>query len=78
MKVGAGIRNLCSYWLRDALQSTIKNLFFFMLSRLALGPTLLPIQWVKGDLSSGVKWPENEADHSPPTNGSIYPLPHTS
>jgi hypothetical protein len=30
-----------------------------------LGPTQPPIQWVLGVLSSGVKRPEREADHSP-------------
>jgi hypothetical protein len=38
---------------------TIKNVFFFMSSRLALGSTQLPIQWAKVALSSGVKRPEN-------------------
>jgi hypothetical protein len=43
-------------------------------SRLVLGPTQPPIQWVPGALSQGVKWPGREADHSPPTS----PTPHTS
>jgi hypothetical protein len=32
---------------------------------MALGPTQLPIQWVPGALSLGVKWQGREADHSP-------------
>jgi hypothetical protein len=28
----------------------------------------LPIQWVQGTLSPGIKRPEREADHSPPTS----------
>jgi hypothetical protein len=43
-----------------------------------------PIQWVPGAVSLGVKRPEREADHSPPStakikkSGPIPPLPHTS
>jgi hypothetical protein len=36
------------------------------MSRLALGPTQPPIQWITGALSLGVKQPGHEADHSPP------------
>jgi hypothetical protein len=35
-------------------------------SRPALGPTQAPIQWV-----SGVKLPEREADHSPPSSAEV-------
>jgi hypothetical protein len=51
-------------------------------SRPSLGPTQLPIQWVPGTLSSWIKRPEHEADHSPPTcaevkeTWSIHPLLH--
>jgi hypothetical protein len=34
-------------------------------SKLALGPTQPPIQWVLEALSLGVKQPGHEADHSP-------------
>jgi hypothetical protein len=34
-------------------------------------PTQLPIQWVPGALSSGVKWPGREADHSAPTSAEV-------
>jgi hypothetical protein len=53
-------------------------------SRPALGPTQAPIQWAPGALSSGVKRPRHESDHSPTSNaevkngGAILPLPHTS
>jgi hypothetical protein len=51
-------------------------------SRLILGPTLPPIQWVLGVLSLGVKQPRHEPHHSPPSSseiknvGPIPPLPH--
>jgi len=38
---------------------------FTIASRLALGPTQPPIQWVLGALSLGAKY---EADHSPPSS----------
>jgi hypothetical protein len=41
---------------------------FTTASRTALGPTQPPIQWVPGALSVGVKRPEREADHSPPSS----------
>jgi hypothetical protein len=39
--------------------------------RTALGPTQPPIQWVLGALSLGVKRPEREADHSPPSSAEV-------
>jgi hypothetical protein len=41
------------------------------MSRLALGPTQPPIQWVPGALSPGVKWPGHEADYSPPSSAEV-------
>jgi hypothetical protein len=49
----------------------VKNFLYSMLSRLALGPTQLPIQWVVGDVSPGVKRPGREAGHSPPTSAEV-------
>jgi hypothetical protein len=40
-------------------------------SRPALGPTQPPIQWVPRALSMGVKRPEREYDHSPPSIADI-------
>jgi len=37
----------------------------------ALWPTQLPIQWVPGAPSLGVKLPEREADHSPPSSAEV-------
>jgi hypothetical protein len=61
----------------------VKNFVFSTSSRSALGFTQHLIQWVWGALSSGVKRPGREAQHSLPTNAevkknrSIHPLPHT-
>jgi hypothetical protein len=50
------------------------------LSRPALGPTHPPIQLTPAELSQGVKLPEREADHSPPSStkfGAVPPHPRT-
>jgi len=44
---------------------------FTTASRLVLGPTQPPIQWVAGTLSLGAKHPVHEADHSPPSNAKV-------
>jgi hypothetical protein len=44
---------------------------FTTASRLALGPTQPPIQWVPGVLSLGVKQQEHEADHSTPSSAKV-------
>jgi hypothetical protein len=49
--------------------------------RLALGPTKVHMQWVLGDVSTGVMWLECEATHSSPSNakvGASLHLPHMS
>jgi hypothetical protein len=41
-------------------------------SRLALGPTQPPVQWVPGVLSPGVEArPGRDADHSPPSSAEV-------
>jgi hypothetical protein len=40
-------------------------------SRLILGATRCPIHWVPGTLSTGVKQPRCEADHSPSTSAEV-------
>jgi hypothetical protein len=44
---------------------------FTTASRMVLGPTQPPIQWVPGALSLGVKWPGRKADHSPPSSAKV-------
>jgi hypothetical protein len=44
---------------------------FSTASRPVLGPTHPPFQWVPGALSTGVKRPGPEADHSPQTNAEV-------
>jgi hypothetical protein len=46
-------------------------LLFTTASRPALGPTQLPIQWVPGVLSLGIKRPGREAEHSPPSIAGV-------
>jgi hypothetical protein len=40
-------------------------------SRPAVGSIQPPIQLIPGALSSGLKRPESEADHSPPTSAAV-------
>jgi hypothetical protein len=60
----------------------VKNFHSSVLSRLALGSTHPPVQWILGALSPGVKG--READHSPATSAeakkiwSYTSAPHTS
>jgi hypothetical protein len=49
----------------------VKNFLFFVSSRLALGPTQPPLQWVPRTLSPGVRRLGREADHSPSTNAEV-------
>jgi hypothetical protein len=44
---------------------------FTTASRMFLGPTQPPIQWVPGALSLVVKRPGREADHSPPSSAEV-------
>jgi hypothetical protein len=60
-----------------------KRFFLFSVtSRLALGPTQPPVQWVLEAVSPRVKQQGHEADHSSPSSamvkngGATPPLPH--
>jgi hypothetical protein len=49
-----------------------REIFLFStVSRLALGSTQSPIQWVLGAVSLDVKWPGREADHSLPFSAEV-------
>jgi hypothetical protein len=54
----------------DCRQAGILFLFTTA-SRPALGPTQPPIQWVPVILSTRVKGPGREADHSPPSSAEV-------
>jgi hypothetical protein len=47
------------------------GMFLTTASRMVLGPTQSPIQWVPGALSLGVMWLGHEADHSPPSSAKV-------
>jgi hypothetical protein len=44
---------------------------FTTVSRMALGPTQHPIQWLPGALSLGIKQQGREADHSLPSSAEV-------
>jgi hypothetical protein len=57
-------------WMFESRQSL--GIFPFTAAfRPTLGPTHLPIQWVPGALSVGVKGPGREPDHSPPSSAEV-------
>jgi hypothetical protein len=63
-----------SYGLNDrevGVRVPIGSRIFSSLRCPDLGSTQLPIQWVPGALSPGVKRPRREADHSPPTSAEV-------
>jgi hypothetical protein len=56
---------------RSSSPGRVKNFLFSKSSRPALRSTQLPIQWVPWDISSRVKRPGREVDHSPPTSAEV-------
>jgi hypothetical protein len=56
---------------RSSSPGTVKNFHSSMSSRLALGSTQSPIQWVPGAFTPGVKRQGREADHSPPNSAEV-------
>jgi len=44
---------------------------FTKTSRLALGCTQLPFQWLLEALSPGIKWPGHEVNHSPASSARV-------
>jgi hypothetical protein len=58
--------------IRDSSPDSGMRIYLFTtMSRLALGPSQPPVQWVQGALSLGVKWLRHEADHSPPSSAEV-------
>jgi hypothetical protein len=56
---------------KTELSDSMGIFLFITMSRMSLGPTQPPIQWVPGALSLGVKWPGHEADHSPSSSAKV-------
>jgi hypothetical protein len=48
-----------------------KMFLFFTASRLTLGPTQPPLQWILGAFSSVLKQLEHETDHSAPSSSKV-------
>jgi hypothetical protein len=67
--------HLAGSLLCDALASCVRFLALLLFTtavcRPALGPTQLPIQWLPGAVSVGVKRPVRDADHSPPSSAEV-------
>jgi hypothetical protein len=67
---------------RGSISGRGKTFLFSTASRPTLGPTQLPVQWVLGALSPGVKSQGRVANRSPPSSakvkkgGAIPPFPH--
>jgi hypothetical protein len=75
--------SLYSYGLGDLCSISGSVRFLFTATRLTLGPTQPPIQWVPGTVSPGVKLQRHEADHSPPSSAKVkkdgaISIPHMS
>lgn len=48
-----------------------KIFLVFIVSQLALGPIQLPVEWVAGTISLGVKWLEQGDGHTCPSNAEV-------
>jgi hypothetical protein len=62
---------LCIIFTGSDFWRALRNFLITTASRLALGATQPHIQWITGDLSLGIKRPECEADHSPPSSVEV-------
>jgi hypothetical protein len=57
-------------WFGVLILAGARDFFLSRSSRLALGPTQPPIQWVLAFFYS-IKWPRLEVDHSPPSSAEV-------
>jgi hypothetical protein len=74
MSQDSSVITVLGYGLGDRRFETRQELGIFLFttaSRPALWPTQPPIQWEPGALSVGVKRPERETDHSPPSSVEV-------
>jgi len=71
VKISQSVTNATCWTNGVRFSVTVRIFFFATASRPAFGPTQPPIQRVPEVLSPGVKRPESEADHSPPSSGEF-------
>jgi hypothetical protein len=78
------ISSPCYHFISTSLHTlAVQMRLVSVASRPALGPTLLPLEWIPQPLSPWVKRPGQEADLSPLSSAevnnceAIFPLPHT-
>ena len=67
------VARLLAGQLRNCDLIFLRNKIFlvFLVSRLALGPTQLSVEWVAGAISLGVKWLEQGFGHICPSNSEV-------
>jgi hypothetical protein len=53
------------------LSTSCIQIYNSIVNTIFIWPTQLPVQWVLGALSSGLKRQGREADHSPPTSAEV-------
>jgi len=76
--IAQSVQRWATVWTLEVLvldsRRGLRTYLFTTASRTALGPTQPPIQWAKGALPVGIKWPRREADHSPPSSTEVKEL----
>ena len=68
-EVSYSVVTILEVW-RTVFPTSIVARGFFLFQIGPLGPTQAPIQWVTGFFFK-LKWPEREANHSPPLNAKV-------
>jgi hypothetical protein len=69
----AGMAERLGCWLDDREFTVSEFSLVSIASRHSLGLTRLPMQWIPGGSSPGVKQPGNEADHAPQSSSTSTP-----